>query len=101
MVQNMMEQAVEENLNRELRDSPHKYTQFCQCPSCLAHARAKALNHLVPVYVTCVAGQVFTEFRNKDLQNYSDILVAVAKGVEETHAQDPNGHMGEGAYHLK
>lgn len=97
MVQNMMEQAVSDNLNKELAENAHKYTQLCQCPACIAVVQANALNHLKPIYVTGMAGQVFTEYRNKELQNYSDILVAIAKGVEETIINDPNGHMKPGA----
>ncbi|MDL2252574.1 late competence development ComFB family protein [Ruminococcaceae bacterium OttesenSCG-928-I18] len=93
MVKNYMQEQVAVMLEEELEDHGEKYKELCQCPACIAAVQAAALNHLPPFYVTCVAGEVFGEYRNKELQNYSDILVAIAKGVEETLRDDPNGHM--------
>ncbi len=80
-------------MEAELTDHPEKYYRLCKCPACIAAVQAAALNHLKPFYVTGMAGEVFGEYRNKELQNYSDVLVAVAKGMEETLVADPNGHM--------
>ena len=93
MVKNYMEEPVAEMLDTELRENPGKYSNLCQCPACVAAVKAASLNHLKPFYVTCVAGKVFGEYRHKEIQNYSDVLVAIAKGMEETKAQDPNNHM--------
>lgn len=90
MVQNYMESQVREGLTRELNENPHKYTDLCRCPSCMATIQAVALNNLPPFYVTGVAGEVYGEYRNKDLQNYSDILVAIARGIEEVRLGNPH-----------
>lgn len=87
-----MQTLVDKVLADELAASPEKYVDICQCPYCLAAVKAAALNELKPFYVTTVAGEVFGEYRHKELQNLSDVLVAVAKGVEALRAQDPNGH---------
>ncbi len=77
---------VREALQKELAENPHKYTGLCRCPLCMATIQATALNQLRPFYVTCVAGEVYGEYHTKDQQNYSDILVAIAKGIEATRA---------------
>lgn len=84
-----METLVREGLQKELNDNPHKYEDLCRCPSCMAAIQAVALNELPPFYVTGVAGEVYGEYRNKDLQNYSDILVAIAKGIEAVRQGNP------------
>lgn len=93
MVKNYRQDQVEKVLQDELADHAEKYQDLCQCPACLAAVQAAALNHLKPFYVTGLAGEVFGEYQGKELQNYSDVLVAVAKGVEETRRTDPNRHM--------
>lgn len=85
MVVNYMESLVSEVLARELEENSHKYAHFkdlYQSPSCRAAVEAYALNELVPFYITGVKGEVYGEYRSKENQNYSDILVAVAKGIE-------------------
>lgn len=88
-----MQDQVEKVLREELADHAEKYLGLCKCPACLAAVQAAALNHLKPFYVTGLAGEVFGQYQSKELQNYSDVLVAVTKGVEETRTQDPNHHM--------
>lgn len=90
MVHNYMETEVRDGLKKELSDNPHKYADLCRCPSCLAAIQAVALNNLPPFYVTNMAGAVYGEYRNKDLQNYSDILVAIAKGIETVRQDSPH-----------
>lgn len=84
MVENYMAGMVERVLKTELTENPASYTDVCQCPSCIAHIKAIALNELPPFYVTTVAGEVYGEYRHKEQQNLSDVMVAVARGVEAT-----------------
>jgi len=44
------------------------------------------LNHLSPFYVTTVTGEIYGEYRHKEIQNLSDVMVAVAKGIEALRA---------------
>lgn len=94
MIQNYMAVLVAQTLDRELKANPQKYSGLCLCPSCLVFMQAYALNQVPPFYVTCVAGEVFGEYRHKELQYQSDILVAVTKGIEaarrlDLHAERP------------
>lgn len=93
MVKNYMEDQVAHILHDELTEHPEKYHNFCKCSACIAAVQAAALNHLKPFYITGITGEVFGEYRGKDMQNYSDVLVAVARGIEEVLAGDPNRHM--------
>lgn len=93
MVHNYMETLVREGLEKELGDNPHKYENLCRCPSCMAAIQAVALNNLPPFYVTGMVGEVYGEYHNKDLQNYSDILVAIAKGIVAVRVGNPNCKM--------
>lgn len=86
MVKNYMESLVDVAQQKELAEHPERYGSCCQCAACLAAARAVALNHLKPFYVTCIAGEVYGEYRSKELQNSSDVLMAVVKGLEEVGA---------------
>ena len=82
MVQNYMETLVTKALNKELTDHPEKYTDLCQCPSCLALVKATALHQLDPFYVTCVAGEVYGEYLSKENQSQSDVMVAIGRGID-------------------
>lgn len=82
MVYNYMEQLVAKALADELAGSPEKYTDVCQCPSCRAFVVAGALNALPPFYVTTLAGKVHGEYQSKDLQNLSDVMVAIGKSIQ-------------------
>lgn len=88
MVQNYMETLVTEMLSEELAANPHKYTDVCQCPVCLARIRAVALNNLDPFYVTTAAGEVFGEYASRENQNLSDIMASIGKGIAAL-AQNP------------
>ena len=83
MVKNYMETLVEDTLQKELSENSNQYPGLCLCPSCIAAIQASALNHLKPFYVTCIAGEVFGEYHSKELQNLSDVLVAVVNGIQE------------------
>ncbi|MDL2293234.1 late competence development ComFB family protein [Ruminococcaceae bacterium OttesenSCG-928-D13] len=83
MIQNYMEVLVDNALNKELSLHPEKYDTLCRCPACMAQVRVSALNELAPFYVTCVTGEVYGEYRSKELQYQSDVLVAVGRGVEQ------------------
>ena len=82
MIQNYMETLVGQALDKELGEHREKYDNLCQCPSCIALVKATALNQLKPFYVTCVAGKVYGEYRMKEIQSQSDILVAIGKGID-------------------
>lgn len=73
---------MQEILGRELQDNPHKYVGVCQCLSCKAYIQSVALNNLDPFYVTCTAGEVYGEYRMKEQQKYSDVLVAIGFGID-------------------
>lgn len=83
MVHNYMETLVSTALKNELAENPEKYTDVCQSPRCIAFIEAVALNHLKPFYVTGVAGTAFGEFKSKEYQHMSDVMVAIGKGIEE------------------
>lgn len=93
MVKNYMEILVHDTLQKELAENASKYTSLCQCPACLANAKAVALNSLKPFYVTCIAGTVYGEYHSKEYQNLSDVLVAVVQGIEETIAMQRQKEM--------
>lgn len=94
MISNYMETMVDNVLQGELRDNPQRYTDVCQCPACIARIKAVALNLLPPFYVTSVAGEVFGEYRHKELQHLSDVVVSVARGIEALRAENPHGAAG-------
>lgn len=91
MVHNYMETLVTNALNSEFRDNPEKYVDVCHCPSCVAIIKAQALNYLAPFYVTGTAGEVYGEYRSKDLQRLSDVMVALGKGIEVLNTLDVHG----------
>lgn len=91
MVKNQVEAIVEKALFKELKENAQRYSGLCTCPSCLAAIQAASLNYLEPFYITCVAGQVFGEFRSQEIQHYSDIHVAISKGIEDVIMMDPHG----------
>ena len=90
MVKNYMEKLVDDTLKKELLDNRDSYPLICLCPDCILEIKATALNSLTPFYVTCVAGEVFGEYRSKDIQNLSDVVVAVTKGIEHLIATSPH-----------
>lgn len=86
MIVNYMESMVDTVLKNEFTLSPEKYTDICRCDSCIAFIKATALNNLTPFYVTSVTGEIYGEYRHKEIQNLSDVMVAVAKGIEALRA---------------
>lgn len=90
MIHNYMETLVDEMLRDELADNAYKYTGLCQCPACLAHIKAVALNSLPPFYTTGTTGQVFGEYQSRESQNLSDIMAAIGKGVAEVERLPPH-----------
>lgn len=90
VISNYMETMVNKVLMEELRDHAANYTELCLCPSCIACAKATALNLLPPFYVTSAAGEVFGEYRHKELQHLSDVVVAMAKGLEALRSLPPH-----------
>ena len=83
MVQNYMESLVAEALKTELVDHAAKYQSVCTCPQCLARIQAVALNHLDPFYVTCIAGEVYGEYRSREAEHMSQVMVALGKGFDD------------------
>lgn len=90
MIMNYMETMVDNALNNEFDQSPALYADICHCDSCIALVKATALNSLPPFYVTTLAGEVYGEYHHKETQNLSDVLVAVAKGVQALRAAPPH-----------
>lgn len=90
MVKNYMETLVQTALFKELDENPEKYPGMCRCSACIATAMAFALNNLKPFYITCIAGEVYGQYHGKEIQNLSDILVAVINGVHATIKLNPH-----------
>lgn len=90
MVQNYMETMVQDILEKELKENAHKYVGLCQCPTCKALIQAVALNNLDPFYITTTAGEVYGEYRMKEQQKYSDVLVAIGLGIDALQKRSPH-----------
>lgn len=86
MVQNYMETLVREALQRELAENAHNYPDLCLCPACLVQIQVHALNHLDPFYITCVAGEVYGEFRSREVRRMSEVMVSVTRAIEEVRS---------------
>lgn len=91
MIKNYMETLVEQNLTTLLKTDP-QYKNICTCNQCMDDIRAKALNKLPPMYITCKKGEIYGEFHSRDVQNKTDITAAVVYAVEfiSSHAHSSN-----------
>lgn len=88
MVHNYIETLVKEALQRELSENAHKYGDVCQCAACLAQIQVRALNKLDPFYITGLAGEVYGEFRSRELQRMSEVMVAIVTSIKEVRGTE-------------
>lgn len=87
MLKNYMEDLVDLWLPRVFRDNPEKYADVCKCPSCIAQIKREALNRVKPFYVTGKAGEVFGEYKLREMQYQTDLVVALGMAIEVVNAQ--------------
>lgn len=81
MVKNYMEVLVDKFLDDILKHDA-RYQNICTCQICLDDIRAQALNHLPPFYITCKKGEIYGEFRVREVQNKTDIIASIIAAVE-------------------
>lgn len=81
-IKNCAEKFVEEHLAKVLMQNP----SICQCPMCHDDMMALALNQLKPHYVATDNGDMYTRLQLYSRDNDMDILLAVAKAVEQVSA---------------
>lgn len=87
MLKNYMEDLVDLWLPRVFRDNPDKYANVCKCPSCIAQIKKEALNRVKPFYVTGKAGEVFGEYKLREMQYQTDLVVALSAAIETVHTR--------------
>ncbi len=90
MVHNFMETLVDNALKSELTYKAEKYTDICQCPVCITYIKCVALNNLSPFYVTGKAGEIFGQYKSKELQVMSDVMVAIGHGIDALQKSGPH-----------
>lgn len=81
-IRNCAEKFVEEHLARVLAKNP----SVCQCQRCHDDMMALALNQIKPYYVSTEDGDMYTRLNLYSRDNDMDILLAVAKSVEQVSA---------------
>lgn len=81
-IKNCAEKFVEEHLAQVLVKNP----SICQCSMCHDDMMALALNQLKPYYVVTDNGDMYTRLQLYSRDNDMDILLAVAKAVEQVSA---------------
>ncbi|MCI9316028.1 MAG: late competence development ComFB family protein [Lachnospiraceae bacterium] len=77
-LKNMMEEAVEYQLNRLLPTIPN----VCSCEICRLDMAAFALNRLTPQYVRTDTGALFQKLNNSSQQAEIGVLTAVISAVK-------------------
>lgn len=87
MVKNYMEELVDYWFDRILEENQDKYASLCRCPLCVAQMKVEALNRLKPFYVTRKSGEVFGEYKQKEVQYKMDIMVAITHAIETVGAR--------------
>lgn len=88
ILSNYMEDMVDECLAAVLRKQPQ--SAGCTCSRCMARIKVEALNRLPAFYVTGKLGEVYGEYRMKEQQYHTDIMVALSCAMETVNQQ---GHM--------
>lgn len=78
-VNNVVEKLVWENLDSVMEQKPH----MCRCDRCRADVAALALNHLKPRYAVSRMGHAITRAEILDQGFLVNVLVAIARGVEQ------------------
>lgn len=81
MIKNYMEDVVNQILN-DLLEKDEQYKNVCRCEKCLDDIKAKALNNIKPFYVTGKTGEVFGEYKMREFQNTTNIVMEVTKAIE-------------------
>lgn len=77
-LKNIMEEAVEYQLNRLLPTMP----KVCSCEKCRLDMAAYALNRLSPQYVRTDAGALFQKLHNSSQQAEVEVLSKVISAIE-------------------
>ena len=76
-LKNVMEEAVEYQLNKVLPTMPN----VCSCEKCRLDMAAFALNRLHPQYVRTDAGALFQKMNNSSQQAEIEILTTVMSAI--------------------
>ena len=84
-LKNVMEDAVEYQLNRILPTMPN----VCSCNQCRLDMASFALNRLSPQYVRTDTGALFQKLNNSSQQAEVEVLTTVISAVN-TISQHPN-----------
>lgn len=87
MLKNYMEDLVDLWLPRVFRDNPDKYADVCKCAACIAQIKREALNRCKPFYVTGKAGEVYGEYKLREMQYQTDLVVAIGSAIEAVSAK--------------
>lgn len=77
-LKNMMEEAVEYQLNKLLPTMPN----VCSCEKCRLDMAAFALNRLSPQYVRTDTGALFQKLNNSSQQAEVGVLTAVISAID-------------------
>lgn len=77
-LKNMMEEAVEYQLNKLLPTMP----SVCSCEKCRLDMAAYALNKLSPQYVRTDTGALFQKLNNSSQQAEVEVLARVMSAIE-------------------
>ena len=77
-LKNMMEEAVEYQLNKLLPTMP----SVCSCEKCRLDMAAYALNKLSPQYVRTDTGALFQKLNNSSQQAEVGVLTAVISAID-------------------
>lgn len=77
-LRNIMEDAVEYQLNRLLPTMPN----ICSCEQCRLDMASFALNRLSPQYVRTDTGALFQKLHNSSQQAEVEVLTAVISAID-------------------
>jgi competence protein ComFB len=78
-LKNMMEDAVEYQLNKLLPTMPN----ICSCENCRLDMASYALNRLSPQYVRTDTGELFQKLNNNRPQAEVEILAVVISAINK------------------
>ena len=78
-LKNMMEDAVEYQLNKLLPTMPN----ICSCENCRLDMASYALNRLSPQYVQTDTGELFQKLNNNRPQAEVEILAVVISAINK------------------
>ena len=78
-LKNMMEDAVEYQLNKLLPTMPN----ICSCENCRLDMASYALNRLSPQYVRTDTGELFPKLNNNRPQAEVEILAVVISAINK------------------